>query len=528
MSGHNRASQLGQEQKAVNFDGRFLQFTNGAPTNGTSGFGKGAIGIDSANGRIYMNTGTESSATWSEVAGSSYMDDRQGVAPMMYGQKANILILGDSMHNPNTDYKNDDTGLYPLTAAYNRAWQPNKWAGVGVALTTGSHATGYKNKATGTTNVQNVAKKPGQLVESVSAYQYKNPMPGNLYTVTGANSSNTYAGTSSPGQWRLFQPSARFADATGSPPPNYVDRVRSGNFNVGRSQTLPTQNDPSSDLGTNVSTFFMNTASQVLRYRATMFTDSADGINQLHARAKSTDAFSSFTDVNLQAVTDGMFTLSVNAPAATDDQLDQEFGLDVLLKDTGKVLPVVFSIDNPSITDGMRIHYAGGGGWKFRNHGASVAGDAPTADSITNPWYDDEVLQTYISEYDINIVYVYIANSESQSNEEAGMSNILTRLQNAATAAGVTMPKVVFVSSHPLADSVAGSGAARAAYIAKQAGALGCSFIDLYTAAADDGKTEATVRSLGYHPVGDQTHFTDTGAMYYANKIWDIITGVAT
>jgi hypothetical protein len=33
MSGHNAAFELGQDQKGIDFEGKFLSFWNGAPTN---------------------------------------------------------------------------------------------------------------------------------------------------------------------------------------------------------------------------------------------------------------------------------------------------------------------------------------------------------------------------------------------------------------------------------------------------------------------------------------------------------------
>lgn len=67
MSGHNAAFELGQDQKGVEFEGKFLSFWDGIPTNGASGYGKGALAVDSTNGKLYINTDTFASATWSLI-----------------------------------------------------------------------------------------------------------------------------------------------------------------------------------------------------------------------------------------------------------------------------------------------------------------------------------------------------------------------------------------------------------------------------------------------------------------------------
>jgi hypothetical protein len=50
----------------------FILTETGVPTNGTSGdgagfAGKGSLCIDSTNGKLYINTGTRLSPTWSLV-----------------------------------------------------------------------------------------------------------------------------------------------------------------------------------------------------------------------------------------------------------------------------------------------------------------------------------------------------------------------------------------------------------------------------------------------------------------------------
>lgn len=54
----------------------FLTTGAGAPTNGTSGTGagltgKGSLHTDATNGKLYINTGTKASPTWTVVGSQS-------------------------------------------------------------------------------------------------------------------------------------------------------------------------------------------------------------------------------------------------------------------------------------------------------------------------------------------------------------------------------------------------------------------------------------------------------------------------
>ena len=67
MPGHNTAFELGQHQEGVEFDGRFLSFWSGVPTAAVEGYGKGALAVDTTNGKLYINTDSTATATWTLV-----------------------------------------------------------------------------------------------------------------------------------------------------------------------------------------------------------------------------------------------------------------------------------------------------------------------------------------------------------------------------------------------------------------------------------------------------------------------------
>ena len=61
MSAHNIISELSDAQ---NEQGKIFELSAGIPANSRAGFSKGALSVDVTNGKLYINTGTTSSATW--------------------------------------------------------------------------------------------------------------------------------------------------------------------------------------------------------------------------------------------------------------------------------------------------------------------------------------------------------------------------------------------------------------------------------------------------------------------------------
>jgi len=64
MSAHNIISQLTEAQ---NSQGKILVFTAGTPTASVAGFSRGALAVDTDNGKLFINTGSSSTATWTVV-----------------------------------------------------------------------------------------------------------------------------------------------------------------------------------------------------------------------------------------------------------------------------------------------------------------------------------------------------------------------------------------------------------------------------------------------------------------------------
>lgn len=68
MSAHNTVQQL---EEAQNSQGRIFILSSGVPTASVAGFSIGALAVDTVNGKLYINTGTAASATWTVVGTQS-------------------------------------------------------------------------------------------------------------------------------------------------------------------------------------------------------------------------------------------------------------------------------------------------------------------------------------------------------------------------------------------------------------------------------------------------------------------------
>jgi hypothetical protein len=64
MSAHNTIQELSDAQ---NSQGRVFELSAGVPSNSRAGFSRGALSIDTTNGKLYINTGTTTSSTWTVV-----------------------------------------------------------------------------------------------------------------------------------------------------------------------------------------------------------------------------------------------------------------------------------------------------------------------------------------------------------------------------------------------------------------------------------------------------------------------------
>jgi hypothetical protein len=64
MSAHNIIDDLTEAQNA---QGYLFDWFAGVPTASIKGYSKGALAVDTTNGKLYINTGSASSATWTVV-----------------------------------------------------------------------------------------------------------------------------------------------------------------------------------------------------------------------------------------------------------------------------------------------------------------------------------------------------------------------------------------------------------------------------------------------------------------------------
>ena len=71
MPGHDTVANLGHDQTGTGFEGKFLLVKSGVPGSGDTGFGKGALGVNTAGSdkdtTWYVNLGTAGSPTWTSL-----------------------------------------------------------------------------------------------------------------------------------------------------------------------------------------------------------------------------------------------------------------------------------------------------------------------------------------------------------------------------------------------------------------------------------------------------------------------------
>ena len=469
--------------------------------------------------------------------GSPYMYDPIGVASTMYSGDANILIMGDSVHNWNTSYtaatgEIPASGYYPLIGSYARKWKPAKWSGMGIPQQFGSSVVSARTNVSFGTGMIGESINPGETItvqSTLDEYRHKITSPS-LYIdgVTVDNPETTYLSDSAVNSvWKLVSTQIKILPTAATVIP--TGRLDSGEYYVGREQGFSAEN------GSTASTCWFNKYDDPIRYSHTVYRDATDGIGAIHARASTIATPLSYTFLNEHGLTfDGYNTIVLDSPSTVEDELNSSdlnsFSIQIAatgpaLIPTSRMMNCWTRVYNPSIENGMEITFAGAGGWKFSNHGATQESDAPTVGGITNAWYDGEALSRMMTDFETTIVYVYITNADSVEEDRTGLRNLISRVreQYDATSLGGTI-KIVVVTSHPVTGSD-DAGLARRNMILEECRSLNVAYIDLYGALKDEGITESNV---GGSYLVDAYHPGPTGADYFAEKIWTIIEDTAT
>lgn len=543
MSGHNKASQLGQEQKAVNFEGRFLQFTTGVPANGVSGFGKGAMTIDSSNGVMYINQGSATSATWQKIQGGSYMSDVAGVAPAMYEQKARVLIVGDSIHNPNQTIGGGTPGYAPLTNWYHKHWTPNKWTGIQSLISDGSGAQFGFNSASGSAvTTQNASPGTTGIADLDPNGRFDIVMPTSFIpTMSGAPTGTTY-GTATPSADRICRARASSTNTSATEDDNdgvsqtyyfgFKDPTQSG-FSVGRGQVFD-------DGGGTASQRWYNTPTTTLTQKTIWYRGSSGWGSNLvgratgfHGASGNVDTVMTMTGTPFHVTTQTTDTID-NDIIGTACQFDYCAANGTLTSDDW--LPIFSFVENTSITDGMTLAYIGGGGFSWASHGILDSGsntpaETPHATDGGTGWMTDRAIQQVLSTYQPNIFYYFIHNNSADDgfDEETYIQRAIQRMRDNIDAAGygVSSTDAKFIVVTPYGIGTAATNPiwkTRADRILKLANLNNFSTIDLYTKLRDND----VVPIANGDWLHDSSHPDPHLSQFVANTIWEEITLTAT
>lgn len=543
MSGHSRANDLGQEQRATPFEGRFLQFTRGVPANGVSGFGKGAMNIDSANGVMYINQGTVNSATWQKIQGGSYMSDVADVAPAMYEQKARVLIVGDSIHNPNQTIGGSPPGYAPLTNWYHKHWTPNKWAGIQSLVSNGAGAQlGFNSAAGNNVNTQGVAPGTTVAADLDPDGRFDIVMPTSFIPSMSVAPTGTTYGTATPADDRICRARASALNTSVVENDNdgvaqtyhfgFKDPSQSG-FSVGRGQVF--------DDGTATnSQRWYNTPSSTMTQKTIWYRGASGWGSNLVGRATSfhggsgnNDSVMTLTGTPFHVTTQTTNTIS-NDIIGTNCQFDY-----LAANGTGTLddwMPIFSFVENTAITDGMTLAYIGGGGMSWASHGILDSGsntpaETPHATDNGTGWMTDRSIQQVLSTYQPNIFYYFIHNNAGSFgfDEETYIQQAIQRMRDNIDAAGygVSSTDAKFIVVTPYGIGTAETNPVwrtRADRILKLANLNNFSTIDLYTKLRDND----VVPIANGDWLHDGSHPDPHLSQLVANTIWEEITLTAT
>lgn len=416
------------------------------------------------------------------------------VADKMVGEKCHVTILGDSINNPS--YANSMRSGYvnPLK------WTPLRWRGISTALNDGVAESGFRLQSYGlsantTPTYAYLDKDDSTLPSYIHNRATEVSAVGNIECDVNSivNYSNSFRLT------QISQPT-----------------IANGNVSIyGTAQE---------DAGT-VSTFY-NTPGYTIKslfYSDSAFTMGAK-FRTLDLFPQTSVTYDIVPGYNTVSYTLSPSTLATNITAATAEYFfnaGTTAGTNIGLIST--------YIYNPNI-EGLSLSYLGAGGWQIENHSSPTGNDLPPAEADRLGWYSTEALVKHFEFYETDVCMIWLgANSSYDLAALASddyiekFDELLSRLRGAAAAANRSI-KFVAVAQYELSD-------ARILkikdFLETKAGYddyLDVAFINLYQKIKDDGVNGGDYSdyvSSGY--LVDSTHPSDTGADYFASKLWEII-----
>jgi hypothetical protein len=536
MSGHSRAFNLGMPQKGVSFDGKFLTFSSGIPQNNISGFGKGALAIDKASGILYINQGNSTFANWTKVQGGSYMSDIVGVAPVMYEQKARVLVIGDSIHNTTQSIP---SGYAPLTNWYHKQWRPNKWCGQYSILNSGGPQGGFQNE--NGSACFDIAVAMGSDNNLIGSAKYNIIQPCtfvNNFTSPPDGSNQIYA----PGRFvgQLNPASATENNEEGVSTDYYFSWKEPdlSGFSVGRGQIFDNG-------GVENSQRWYNAPGAVLTNKTLWYRDTGGGWGtNLNGRASG---FNSASGVSTDSFTlSGNWTAtSLSTNAQSIDNMTTaafwEYNAANGTSQTDKFLPVFSFVENEAITDGMVLGYHGSGGVSWASHGILDNGsgqpvEQPHETDGGEGWTTDAAIQELLKIFKPNVIYYSIYNNSEDDdyNEETYLQRAIQRMRaNIDATSGVTGNdsndvKIVVVTNY-------GNGTAsqspiweeRAYRVLDLAKANGYSTIDMYHKLRDNNIVPTGGGAIPPGWLHDNNHPNPHLSKIFADFVWEEIANTA-
>jgi len=411
------------------------------------------------------------------------------VADLLQNQRANMIIVGDSITNTQQ----------PNTLAYGRAteWKPERFSGMvassnsGYTKATGFFPGGQGSNITGVSspNQNNAASQPG-VVGTVHAGACIAPgnMPWNAITDTTGNAdgSGTFTGAHT---LSTVTSISSISDAC-----------------VGEDQDESTYWGSATDLTAHTLWYAAQDTDLYLRYRSPFGTGNAVN-DEVSLTTGWNHVSHQFTDNTGSAFASNRVNEFISKMAANDSV----------------TLSAVF-FESPSI-NGLNYIYMGGGTWSAETHIPNNANDADDPNG-TVAFMRDDLIEEVMKMQETNVVWIHVGANGGLDKTQTEVEDVMNRYRARHTAAGLTDLKFVVCTTWPNPyDAVLTDWEALRTYIRDLPNTYAdVAVIDVYQQVLD-----RTGNFTAFHTADlvDDVHPTEAGGQNISADQWAEIAAVA-
>ena len=473
--------------------------------------------VDSSSAQAVGVTVSGSSVTYCAPTGGgggddpiqdrTYSKNLDIVAQDMISGETSVMILGDSINNPQS--------LTFMKYGYMNKWKPNYWRGLNVALSDGAAGTnGFQVagaiSANVTGNAQSTGPDPENSFFGSSDHSGKSVQPNAALTALMVNSSTNpqVAATIRP----VWNPSGSSDFPT--PGTGYLHEWK-GEM---QSEAL--------------------WYGERIRYRVQFYTDTSESVRVWWRWGTDGESDPSpATQIVDYTPSQGFNTIIspvVDNSAATGTAVGT---CDVYMQGSSGTqnMTIIGIVAEDIDAPGLSLSYMGGGGWKTANHAldddtAPGTGSGNTGDRAA--YYEDTAAQNYLEFMNTDVVMIHIgANDPDVSGVSDYLPSVLTRFRSLKT--GIKFLLVAQYNTNGDANQVS-RWDAQSTYMRGLAGSSGnedVAFLDLNKMVLDEvgeySEWGATTAPSADKLLVDGIHPNAAGSDKFAELEWDEIVAAA-